>query len=254
MFPELRIFNLIIPMYPICVATGFLLGTVILYWDFSKLGEEVKYVFPLVCFVEVGVIIGGKMLFLLLYFRWLSRYFQKFGFWGIFTKTGFVFYGGLFGGMFAILVFAKKYKQEFLTLLVYVLSVTPIIHSFGRIGCFCSGCCYGIKYNRFLNVYMNNVRRFPVQLLEAGFLLLLFFLLQKLLLNNKKYVVAVYFLGYGIIRFVCEFFRGDKERGFIGVLSISAWISLLCITVGFMVLIKQLRNNIGNKTNELAIE
>lgn len=254
MFPELRIFNLIIPMYPICVATGFLLGTVILYWDFSKLGKDVKDIFPLVCFVEVGVIIGGKLLFLLVYFRWLPKYFHKFGFLGVFTKTGFVFYGGLFGGGLAIWVFAKRYKQEFSTLLIYVLSVTPMIHSFGRIGCFCSGCCYGIESNGFLNVCMNNINRFPVQLFEAVFLLLLFFLLQWFLFNKKKYVVAVYFLGYGIIRFVCEFFRGDKERGFIGVLSISAWISLLCITVGFMVLIKQLRNNIGNKTNELAIE
>lgn len=252
MFPELRIFNLIIPMYPICVAAGFLLGTVILYWDFSKLGKEVKYVFPLVCFVEVGVIIGGKLFFLLVYFRWLSKYLHEFGLLGIFTKTGFVFYGGLFGGMFAIWVFARKYKQEFSTLLVYVLSVTPVIHSFGRIGCFCSGCCYGIKYNRFFNVYMNNVNRFPVQLLEAGFLLLLFFLLQKLLFNNKNLVVAVYLFGYGIIRFICEFFRGDKARGFIGELSISAWISLLCITIGFLILMKQLRNNIGNDTNGLA--
>ena len=252
MFPELCIFGLIIPMYPLCVATGFLVGTSILYYDFYKLQIYEKYIFPLMCFVEAGVIIGGKLLFLLVNIQNLQKYIHKLGFYGFFTKTGYVFYGGLFGGVFAIWLFSKIYKKFFSELLMYVLGVTPLIHAFGRIGCFCSGCCYGIKYNGFLNVYMNNVRRFPVQLLEASLLLLLFFILQHLILRKRRSVIEVYFLGYGIIRFICEFLRGDVARGFLGALSISSWISLLCIGISCGIFIKNQRKNREINKDELA--
>lgn len=252
MFPELHFFNLIIPMYPLCVATGFLVGMLVLNWDFHKLEIDDKYVFPLMCFVEAGVIIGGKLFFLLVNIQKLSTYFYKFGFFGLFSKTGYVFYGGLLGGIFAIWLFSKIYKQFFSESLMYVIAVTPLIHAFGRIGCFCSGCCYGIKYNGFLNVYMNNVRRFPVQLLEAGLLLCLFFILQYSLLKKRRYVLEVYFFGYGIIRFICEFLRGDTARGFLGVLSISSWISLLCIGISCVIFTKDLKNNMEINKDELA--
>lgn len=252
MFPELSIFNLIIPMYPLCVAIGFLIGTAVLYWDYRKLEIEDKHIFPLMCFVEAGVIVGGKLLFLLVNIQKLPKYFHKFGFFGLFSKTGYVFYGGLFGGVLAIWIFSKIYKQLFTESLMYVFAVTPLIHAFGRIGCFCSGCCYGIKYNGFLNVYMNNVRRFPVQLLETSLLLFLFVILQFFLLQKRKYIIELYFLGYGLIRFICEFFRGDAARGFIGTLSISSWISLLCVVISCVIFTINLRKNMEINKDELA--
>lgn len=254
MIPKLHLFNLIIPMYPLCVATGFLIGTVVLYWDSSKLRVNEKYVFPLMCFVEAGVIIGGKLLFLLVNIQQLPKYYQKFGFWGVFSKTGYVFYGGLFVGIIAIWLFSKIYKQIFNTSLIYVLSVTPLIHAFGRIGCFCAGCCYGIKYNGFLNVYIKNARRFPIQVLEATLLFFLFVVLQQFLFKRQNYVITVYFVGYGVIRFICEFLRGDETRGFIGSISISSWISILCLFIGCVIMIKDFRNYRMIKKDEIAKE
>ena len=54
MFPELYILDFIIPMYPLCVATGFLVGTAVLYWDFCKLEIKDKCAFPIMCFAEAG--------------------------------------------------------------------------------------------------------------------------------------------------------------------------------------------------------
>lgn len=252
MFPELCIFNIIIPMYPLCVATGFLFGTTVLYIDFHKQKKEDKVVFPLMCFTEVGVIIGGKLLFLIINFQQLPKYFYKFSFLGLLSKTGYVFYGGLFGGIFAIYIFANIYKYNFSESLINVLSITPLIHAFGRIGCFCSGCCYGIKYNGILNVYMNNVRRFPVQLLEAFLLLLLFIILQYLFFTKRKFIIGVYFFSYGIIRFVCEFLRGDLTRGYIGLLSISSWISLLCIGISCIFFAKIFKNRMEISKDGIA--
>ncbi|WP_296325556.1 prolipoprotein diacylglyceryl transferase family protein [Treponema sp. UBA3813] len=234
MFPEIHFFNLIIPMYPLCVATGFLIGTAVLYLFAYKCDFPEKLVFPLMCFIELAVILGGKILFLLINIHNLTKIFEKFGFIAIFTKTGFVFYGGLFGGFIAVLVFSKIYKISLNEILPLVISVTPLIHAFGRIGCLFVGCCYGIEYDGFCSVRLHGVNRFPVQLLESTMLLVLFVVLQVFLYKSRNRVPFAYFLGYGTLRFFCEFLRGDESRGFIGQFSVSAWISLIIFVVTFI--------------------
>ena len=233
MFPEIHFFNLIIPMYPLCVATGFLVGTAVLYLFAYKCDFPEKLVFPLMCFIELAVILGGKILFLLINIHNLTKIFEKFGFIAIFTKTGFVFYGGLFGGFIAVLVFSKIYKISLNEILPLVISVTPLIHAFGRIGCLFAGCCYGIEWTRWSAIFLHNAYRFPVQLLEAALNLVLFYLLQIFFARKKEIVISLYIGGYGMIRFFCEFFRGDEGRGFIGSLSVSAWISIMFIVMAF---------------------
>lgn len=234
MFPELHIFSVIIPMYVICVATGFLVGTIILYLDFYKIHIDEKYVFRVMCFVEIGVIIGGKLLYLVVNISKLQRYFYSFGFAGIFTKSGFVFYGGLLVGILSVWIFSKVYKQSFTDFLIYELSVASVIHAFGRLGCFFAGCCYGIRHDGLLSIYINGAKRFPVQLLESFLLIFLFFILQLFLFKRKSNVIPSYFFGYGLIRIICESLRGDVTRGFIGKFSISTWISIFCMVISII--------------------
>lgn len=241
MFPEISILNLTVPIYPICVATGFFVGTLILSYFAKKYDFPEKLVFPLMCFTESGVIIGGKILFLLINFSILPKYYSKFGFLRLFTRTGFVFYGGLFGAIVSILLFSKIYNFPFSASLSAVCFVTPLVHFFGRLGCFFSGCCYGIEYAGFCSVYIHGSNRFPVQLVEAILNLLLFLVLQIILRKNKS-VIFPYFLGYGIIRLVCESLRGDESRGFIGPLSVSAWISIMFIVMSFCVILIRSKN------------
>ena len=69
----------------------------------------------------------------------------------------------------------------------------------------------------------------PVQLYEAAGELLLFFALS-LLGRRKRWdgqVLVAYLLGYAVLRFVVELFRGDAARKFvIGALSTSQAIAL----------------------------
>ena len=41
-----------------------------------------------------------------------------------------------------------------------------------------------------------------------------------------------YLIGYGVIRFILEFFRYDAFRGIYGVFSVSQWVSLALIVLG----------------------
>lgn len=247
MFPEVRILNLIIPMYPLCVAFGFLIATVILIKLSNRIGLTENQIFNLMCFTEFGVILGGKILFLLINFRDFEKYISNFGFVGLFSKTGYVFYGGLLGGIWAIVIYSKIYKLSCSLNLNIVLLVTPLIHFFGRIGCFCSGCCYGIEWDGPFSVYIHGANRFPVQLFESCGNLILFLFLLFIFTKNSEIIVFCYFICYGFLRLIVECFRGDINRGFIGKISISSFISLIVITIGifsFVIYMKK-RKKIG---------
>ena len=67
----------------------------------------------------------------------------------------------------------------------------PIMHAFGRVGCFFAGCCYGRPYKGFGAVTFpegsqgpSGVSLFPVQLVEA--ILVLIIAIVLLWLQIKK--------------------------------------------------------------------
>ena len=148
---------------------------------------------------------------------------------------GSVFYGGLLGGLLSglIVIKAKKMNLKFTT--DFLTPIIPLFHTFGRIGCFLSGCCYGVKskigftYKHSLIESANGVNRFPIQLVEASFNLLLFILIYYLFRKGKikGKLLYLYLILYSIIRFALEFFRGDSYRGFLLHLSTSQIISIL---------------------------
>jgi len=45
-------------------------------------------------------------------------------------------------------------------------------------------------------------------------------------------VAGLYLICYGIGRFILEFFRGDIERGSVGTLSVSQFISIFILIAG----------------------
>ena len=74
----------------------------------------------------------------------------------------------------------------------------------------------------------NNVALIPTQI-YSGFLDFAHFLLLLYVAKHKKadgQVAACYLIFYSIGRFVIEFFRGDIERGSVGVLSTSQFIRM----------------------------
>ncbi|MBQ9544421.1 MAG: prolipoprotein diacylglyceryl transferase, partial [Clostridia bacterium] len=148
---------------------------------------------------------------------------------------GNVFYGGLVGSIISTLIYTKYSKVMDREITLNDLAVCiPLFHSFGRIGCFFGGCCYG-KESGFGFVMAHNdfvpeaigVRRFPVQLAEALCNALLFIVLLYLYKKKRKRLIIVYLASYSVIRFVLEFFRGDLIRGIYFGLSTSQWISII---------------------------
>ena len=85
----------------------------------------------------------------------------------------------------------------------------------------------------------NNVALIPTQI-YSGFLDFAHFLLLLYVAKHKKadgQVAACYLIFYSIGRFVIEFFRGDIERGSVGVLSTSQFISIFTTVAGIILLL-----------------
>jgi len=181
----------------------------------------------------IGAVIGSKLLYLLTILPWLVA---NAGLWladpELLLTGGAVFYGGLYGALLAAWLYCRKYRVDQAGAAALYAPALPLFHAFGRLGCFLTGCCWGVEWERGI-VYRealaapNNVPLLPVQLIEAGMLLLIFcfLLLAEGRLKEKHLLLPVYLTLYSAGRFILEFFRGDELRG-IFLLSTSQWIAI----------------------------
>lgn len=154
---------------------------------------------------------------------------------------GFVVYGGILAGILGALIYCRYKKLPFLNYLDTAVPSIALAQGFGRIGCFLAGCCYGMEMNGPFSVTFtnsayapNNVPLFPSQLVSSAFDFVHFFVLCALFKRNKTpgKIGAFYLIFYSIGRFIIEFFRGDLERGSVGILSTSQFISIFVAIAG----------------------
>jgi phosphatidylglycerol---prolipoprotein diacylglyceryl transferase len=193
-----------------------------------------------------GGFIGGKLFF------WLERpsfYYNNPQYLLYWTEGGFVFFGSLIVGFFVSIVYLRMNKKPIIEILDIMVLAILIAHSFGRLGCFLGGCCYGIHTDSILGVDFEAakvVNVFPLQLLEATCLAVFFIFLHYFKKQYAGQKIIYYVLFYSILRFFLEFFRGDV-RGFIipEYFSHGQLISILLFLSTFLVYIKFKNNSIS---------
>ncbi len=257
MFPKFEILGKTIGMYGLCAVIGLLICGFTCYTLTKKRGTEPEDIILAVVFTGIGVLIGGHLLYGIVNLPHMISALQAaetvtFSYLCkllIVTFGGSVFYGGFLGSLFAICLYGKHKKNTALYLDMFAI-MTPLFHTFGRIGCFFAGCCYGIEskfgftaHNNSFVPDVNDVSRFPVQLLEAVLNFSIFFLLSGFFKKEKLSgkLVFLYMLTYAPIRFSLEFLRGDAARGSLLWFSTSQWISLLLFPIALVSLFLSLR-------------
>lgn len=172
----------------------------------------------------VGAIVGAKALFVVL--GWEHYAHGELRLWADFG-TGFVFFGGLVGGLLAAALFAARHRLSFVRGADYFAVAIPLGHAIGRIGCFFAGCCRGIPPH-------------PVQLYESAGLLLIAGACQRVLLQieaGKQPQGAAfwrYLVLYAVLRFLLDPLRADgRPERFLG-LSHQQGIALLVIAAALL--------------------
>lgn len=256
MLPYIDIFGREIPMYSVMVVIGVLFALLYLKfnvkrWKGNSADIELSCVYGV-----IGVFVGAKLLSLLInipeliseieyLFTATRLFFMKY------MYSGFVFYGGLYGFLLAVWIYCRACRVNFYRMACIVVPIIPLIHAFGRIGCFCMGCCYGMEMDggviyRVSDIAPNGVPLMPVQLIESAAEFLIFACLAVMSRRGVKgrVILGAYLFVYGIVRFILEFFRGDDYRGFIAGMSVSQLISIITILAGFVLIIKKIRNKV----------
>lgn len=164
------------------------------------------------------------------------------------VTDGFVVYGGIIFGIFAGYLYSKKYKLNFFQYFDVVMPSITIAQGFGRIGCILSGCCYGLETDSWFNFTFkdshyapNNIALIPTQAISSALNFVHFFILITYAKRKKAegQVAGLYLILYSAGRFVIEFFRGDIERGNIGRLTTSQFISVFLFVIGLILFIIQ---------------
>lgn len=225
--------------YPLLMGIGWGMAynLSVSYWERFGHSLKILQLFTFLSFL-IGWI-GAKVFFLIFSTPDQAFYYAKeFNFW---LGGGFVFYGGfVFVLAFALLFFHFKKELNWYDLGLLVPGIT-VGHAIGRLGCFMAGCCYGRETGSIISIHVNGHDRYPVQLIEAVGLLIIFFISRKLLMKKegKKQAIYLYLFGYSILRFFCEFLRGDEIRGVYYGLATSQWLSIVILVIAIGVFFRK---------------
>lgn len=173
-------------------------------------------------------------------------------------SAGFVVYGGIIGGVLAGYVACRLKKENFWKYFDIVMPSVALAQGFGRIGCLLAGCCYGQETSGAFAITFrnsefapNNVALVPTQIYSSilDFLNFIVLCVISRYVKKDRIVGGLYLVFYSVGRFVLEFFRGDLERGSVGTLSTSQFISIFML-IGGIVLIMIGHRSKAEETDE----
>ncbi len=202
----------------------------------------------LVVWATFGVILGGRLGWDLIYgtilcsvspyadfcqglpYAFLANPLKLFAAW----EGGMSFHGGLFGVVVAVWLFCRRQKLAVLSIADLVSVFAPVGLFFGRLANFINGELWGRVTDvpwAMIFPRAGDLPRHPSQLYEAASEGLLLFLILQICLHVFKLhrrpglLAAIFFLGYGTFRFICEFFR-EPDAPFLGPVSMGMALSI----------------------------
>lgn len=237
--------------YALAYIAGILLG-----WRYAlRLARRVKspvtaaHFDNFILWATLGIILGGRLGYVFFY-KWdyyrehLSEILQI---W----QGGMSFHGGLLGVMFVVWRFARANKLPLLHFADLIAAAAPIGLFFGRIANFINGELFGRETTvPWAMVFPagGDMPRHPSQLYQAGMEGILLFLILWIISRSidirqrAGVLTGMFFIGYGLFRFIGEFFRmPDSDLGFLwdGWLTQGQLLSLPMLGIGLVFLLAQ---------------
>jgi len=205
----------------------------------ERYGWTVTEVEDLLFYGAIGVIVGGRLGYVLFYdlAANLAAPINIIKVW----QGGMSFHGGLIGVLTAFWWFARKTNRSFFTVSDFIAPLVPIGLLTGRIGNFINSELWGkVSDVPWAIVFPNGgpLARHPSQLYEALLEGLVLFIILWLYSAKSKPVGAIsglFLLGYGIFRFLVEFVRiPDPQYGYLAFnwLTMGQVLSLPMIAIG----------------------
>ena len=193
----------------------------------------------------LGLLLGARLFSTLIYHPdntyirqpWLIFWpFRNGKFTGL---QGMSYHGGAFGGLLAVIIWAKVKRFSFRETGDMFAASIPLGYTFGRLGNFINAELYGRVTDVPWGMVFprtDGLPRHPSQLYEMVFEGIVLWFIVWFFRNRKPFkgfLVGLYFLGYGLVRFFIEFYREpDSHQPFNSIFTTGQILCLFMIVFG----------------------
>lgn len=237
---------------------AYLVGILFAYWHVTKMIRQPgaplaqRHVDDLFFWCTLGVIFGGRLGYAAFYGPKLFEHpLDLLKLW----EGGMSFHGGLVGVTVAIAWVCWRGELSFLRVCDYIAVCTPFGLLLGRLANFINGELWGRVAGpgvRWAMVFpgAGDLPRHPSQLYEAGLegLVLMAVLVPLFWMTRARWrpglLVGVFTLGYGLSRFIVEYFREPDEQLLEFAartgMSMGQWLTVPLIVIGLVLVVRAL--------------
>jgi phosphatidylglycerol:prolipoprotein diacylglycerol transferase len=232
--------------FGLAILLTFVIAQIISQHELERRGHDGTVMGDLVFAAVIGGLLGAKI-----YYAILTHDLSS-----IASRAGFVFWGGLIGGILATAFMIHRKKLSFARISDVAGIALAAAYSIGRTGCWAVGDDYGRPWNGFLATTFpegappstagNMSRMFgihfppgtpdnqviavhPTQLYEVTLGFLMFLILWRFRDHKhaEGWLFGFYCVLAGVERFIIEFFRAKDDRFFAGGLTAAQLIAIV---------------------------
>lgn len=240
--------------FGLAVLMAFVAAQIIAQRELWRRGHDPEPISDLIFAAVVGGLVGAKVYFAILM--------GDVG--AIFSRAGFVFWGGLIGGMIAVLIVIYRKHLSVPTIADVAGIAIAAAYSLGRTGCWAVGDDYGRPWNGPLAVKFPNgappstvenmshlfhvpfppgtnpfdvVAVYPTQLFEVAMGFVMFLILWRLREHKhaEGWLFGLYCILAGVERFIVEFFRAKDDR-FVGPFTTAQVLAVCFVVAGAIIM------------------
>lgn len=237
--------------FGLAILLTFVIAQLISQQEMERRGHDPTVMGDLVFAAVVGGLLGAKIYYAILMHDWGS----------LASRAGFVFWGGLIGGIVATAAVMRWKKLSFARISDVAGITLAAGYAVGRTGCWAVGDDYGRPWNGFLGTMfpegappstVSNMTQIfgvkfppgtsptevvavhPTQLYEVtlGFVMFLILWRYRDHKHAEGWLFGLYCVLAGVERFIIEFVRAKDDRIIAGTLTVAQIIAILFVIGG----------------------
>lgn len=241
----LQIGSLVIHTYGLLVALAFLAAIILASAKAQDFNVDRDFVYDLSFWILVVALIGARTLEVMTNLPYyLAEPLRIVKVW----EGGLSFFGGLAGGILGGVFYVRHRKLSVWNIGDLVVPYLALGQAIGRIGCFFAGCCYGkvctapwaVRFDNPNALAPTGIPLYPTQIYEAIANFVIFLILLNV--GKKREFIGqnfmLYFILYGAVRFIIEFYRGDNPAVLFGFTLYQVFSVAILVIAGTIYTIK----------------
>ena len=234
-----NLFGIGVHWYGILIVIGMLLGVWLSSREMEHKGMNGEVISDLALWVLPLGVVGARLWYVIFE---PQRFHSLFDIINL-RSGGLAIQGGVMMGILVSWIYLKRHQLPFLRVADCIIPFLPLAQSIGRWGNFFNNEAYGYAADVPWAVLINGKPHHPTFFYESAgdfliFLFLWYYLRKRARTDGQT--TMLYFVLYGVLRFVVEGFRTDSLYfGSVRVAQLLALAGLLLGLIGFAVLSKK---------------